>query len=344
MIIFNFLKRIKSCDFFKSLSTLRSRTFVRLLFIFTAGVLAGCTKTLPFPFQLTNTSWLVPQESLAVATLGFPSEGYVALQRPTSLSLRGNDIYIADSGLHRIYRYDRTQHTLTPFATNTPVDANTSLYVSSDGSVYVTNPNFNEVLHFNRDGTSLPSLISPGNLVRPVCVTVDESNGLVLVADGQFNQVIVFDHWGMVLSIINLQQVKSIGAMNIGPDGIYILDRLAKRVVVLRRDGSFLYALNTGTASAMTVNHDNLLFVGDSSRHSIQVYRNRNVLAKITASDIGPDSLNSIDALTTDGIWLYIADRLRSRVQIMQINPREVNIDNSVQGKFIKMGPNGNFR
>lgn len=322
----------------------KSRILIQLLCIFTAGILTGCTKTLPFPFRLTNTSWLQPRESLAGATLSLPGEGFVALQRPTSLTLHDNDIYLVDAGLHRIFRYDRAQQTLSAFATDTPVDSNTSLYAAPDASVYITNPNHNEVLHFRRDGASLPSLVSPGNLVRPVCVTVDESSGLVLVADGQLNQVVVFDHWGMVLSIINLQQVRSIDAMSIGPDGIYILDRLAKRVVVLRKNGSFRYALNTGTASAMAVSHDNLVFVGDNFRHSIQVYRKRKVAAIIVANDIGPDGFNSIDALATDKNWLYIADSLSSRVQIMQINPREMNMDNSVQGKFLIIGPNGNFR
>jgi hypothetical protein len=70
--------------------------------------------------------------------------------------------------------------------------------------VYVTNPSREQVLYFTRDGTPLPPLISRGNLARPVSVTVEAGNGKVPVADGVFDQIIVFNRLGMAINIISM--------------------------------------------------------------------------------------------------------------------------------------------
>jgi hypothetical protein len=251
-------------------------------------------------------------------------------------------MYLVDASLHRILHYDRNLQTLTPFSTNTSIEANMSLYAAADMSVYAVNPNLSEVLHFGRDGIQLPSLVSPGNLTRPVCVTVDERNGFVLVADELFNQIVAFDNWGNVLSTIKLQQVRSISAMAIGPDGIYILDPRAKQVIVLRMDGSFLYSLNTNATNAMAVSHDNLIFVGDNFSRSIDVYKNRKFLIKVNAN--GSGAFKSVAGLAIDKNQLYIADSLGGRVHIMSINPINLDVDSSVRNQYMTISPAGQFR
>jgi hypothetical protein len=79
-------------------------------------------------------------------------------------------------------------------------------------------------------------------MARPVSVVVDEHNGQVLVAGGLFDQIIAFDSLGMTLSVFKLQQVLSITAMATWLDGIYVVDHLAKRIVVLGWDATFHFA------------------------------------------------------------------------------------------------------
>lgn len=261
--------------------------------------------------------------------------GYITLRRPTAISARGNDIYLLDAGLRRIFRYDSFQQTLTPFATTLSVAAGMSIYAAPDMSVYVTDPAHEQVLHFTWDGTPLPPLISRGNLARPVSVVVDEYNGQVLVADGLFDRIIAFDRLGMPLSVFKPQQVLSISAMAAGPDGIYVVDRLAKRIVVLGWDGTFRYALGADTLSepgAIAVSRDNLVFISDNFNHTIRIYRgqrqkgNNLVLAnKIGSVGGASGNFNGIGGLAVTDELLYVADSLNARVQIMLIDPRALD-------------------
>jgi hypothetical protein len=258
--------------------------------------------------------------------------GYVTLRRPSAISARGNDIYLLDVGLHRIFRYSNFQQTLTPFATTLSVEVGMSIFAAPDMSVYVTDPIHERVLHFNWDGTPLPSLASRGNLARPVSIVVNEYNGQVLVADGLLDRIIAFDNLGMTLSVFKPQQVLSIAAMTTGPDGIYIVDRLAKRIVVLGWDGMFRYAFGDDALSepsAIAVSRDNLAFISDNFDNTIRVYRvqkadgNNVVLAdKIGGVGVAPGSFNDIGGLAATDDLLYVADSLNSRVQIMMIDPR----------------------
>jgi hypothetical protein len=62
------------------------------------------------------------------------------------------------------------------------------------------------------------------------------------VADGLNDQIVILDGLGKAIGIIKPQHMLNIAAMVSGPDGLYVVDRLAKQVVVLGWDGRFLYA------------------------------------------------------------------------------------------------------
>lgn len=277
------------------------------------------------------------------APMKSPGTGYITLLRPAAMSAQGNDLYLFDAGLHRIFRYDRGQQTLTPFAPILSASAGISMYAAPDLSVYITDPPRGQVLHFARDGTPLPPLISRGNLARPVSVTVDASNGQVLVADGLYGQIIVFNNLGMVLNIIKPQHVLSIAAMVAGPDGIYVVDRLAKQMVVVGWDGRFHYTFGADTMSepgSIAVSRDNLVFISDNFKHVIYVYRNQraanrkpksideNVVLVDQIGGIGaaPGSFNGIAGLSVADDFLYVSDSLNARVQIMLINPGALDL------------------
>jgi hypothetical protein len=271
------------------------------------------------------------------ATMNSRGSGYITLLRPAAMSAHSTSLYLFDSGLRRIFRYDRDQQTLTPF-TNMSAEVEISLYAAPDSSVYVTDPARLQVLHFSRDGTPLPSLISRGNLARPVSVTVDSSSGQVLVADGLYNQIIVFSSFGRVLYVIKPQHVLSISAMTAGPDGLYVVDRLAKQIVVLGWDGHFRYAFGADATSepgCIAVSRDNLVFVSDNFKHVIKVYHIQrtgderlraeseiaHLVARIGGDGFAPDNFNHIAGLSVAEDYLFVSDSLNARVQIMLINP-----------------------
>jgi DNA-binding beta-propeller fold protein YncE len=342
MVIFSFcnIKRLGSP--FKSAVAPKPRRYVQLVSIMTALILVGCATD--SRDAVTRREILQPWTEITGAQAGKlpqglpaqmnspPGAGYIALRRPAAMSARGNDIYLLDAGLRRIFRYDNFQQTLTPFATTLAVEAGMSIYAAPDMSVYVTDPAHEQVLHFNWDGTPLPPLVSRGNLARPVSVVVDKRNGQVLVADGLFDRIIAFDSLGMALSVFKPQQVLSIAAMSTGPDGIYVVDRLAKQIVVLGWDGTFRYAFGADALSepgAIAVSRDNLVFISDNFDHTIRVYRRQRtkdknlVLAdRIGGVGVAPGSFNGIIGLAAADDLLYVADSLNARVQIMLIDPR----------------------
>ena len=310
---------------------------VRLLSLLAAFALTGCvmpdTMRDPAAPRALLQRWMdLTGAQTGTSRLGFPGAGYIALRRPTAMSARYNEVYLIDSGLNRIFRYNRDQQTLTPF-TNLPASAGTRIYAAPDRSVYITEPTRAEVMHYASDGTQLPSFVSPGNLARPVSVAVDESTGLILVADGLFDQFITFNSMGMTLSVVKPQQALAIAAMTTGPDGIYVVDRIGHRVVVLKSDGTFRYVLGAkelGDTVAIAVSRDNQVFVSDNFDQTIKVYQsqksgypeggNAPMLAKVGGAGSGPNSFNGIAGLAVDGGMLYVTDSLNARVQIMLIN------------------------
>lgn len=284
--------------------------------------------------EITGAQAATLPQGLSVQ-MSSPNAGYITLSRPTAISARGNDIYLLDAELRRIFRYDNFKQTLTPFATTLSVETGMRIYAAPDMSVYVTDPAHARVLHFNWDGTPLPSLVSRGNLASPVAVVVDEHNSQILVADGLFNSIIVFDSLGMALSTFKPQQVLSIASMAAGPDGIYVVDRLATRIVVLGWDGIFRYTFGADALSepgAIAVSRDNLVFISDNFDNTIRVYRRQRaegnnvmIMDKIGGIGVAPGSFNSIGGLAAADDLLYVADSLNGRVQIMLINPRALD-------------------
>jgi hypothetical protein len=341
--------------------------YIHLFGTVAALMLGGCASD--FPGMAMQRNVLEPWTDITGAQTGMPpfgqpapmkppGAGHITLRRPAAIGAQGNDLYLFDAGLRRIFRYDRGQQTLTPFAPTLSAEAGISIYAAPDTSVYITAPVRGQVSHFTRDGSPLPPLISRGNLARPVSVTVDASNGQILVADGLYDQIIVFNSLGMVLTVIKPQHVLSIAAMVAGSDGLYVLDRLAKQIVVLGWDGRFRYAFGADAMNdpgSIAVSRDNLVFVSDNFEHVIKVYRpqrtgnitsdladvlgqpdrmasssirgqrtkggNVQLAAKIGGLGAAPGSFNGIAGLSVSDDFLFVADSLNARVQIMLINP-----------------------
>lgn len=302
------------------------RRFCAELGIAAALMLTGCATSVAMPNSADRGELLQPLTELTGARPGALATGlagrddYVLLRYPTAVSARGNDVYLVDAGLRRIFRYDRSQQTLARFTTLTP-DAGTRVYAAPDLSVYVIDPAREQVLHFTRDGTPLPSLSSTGNLARPVSVAADEVGGRVLVADGLYDQIVVFNGLGRPLSVIKPQQVRAVAAIALGPDGIYVVDRLARQVVVLERDGTFRHAFGAGDLSepgTIAVSRDNLVFIGDNFDHTVKVYRDGFLVSKAGGA---PGSFSGIAGLAVDGSLLYVTDSQNARMQIMLISP-----------------------
>lgn len=326
-----------------------ARRFGQWLGLLMASALVGCalpnTATSPTASRalLQPLSYLGSGQTDATASES-TSENSITLRRPSAVSAFQDDIYLVDTELNQIIRYNNEQKTSTPF-TNLPTNAGMRLHAAHDGSVYISDPDRAEVLHFARDGTQLPSLSSPGNLTRPVSVTVNTVTEYVMVADGLLNQIIEFDEQGNTVAVIKPQIAIEIAAIATGPHGIYVTDRIGRQVVVLGWSGDFRYALGSkelGDPGAIVVTRDNIIFVSDNADQTIKGYRGKSenpqgfrgqeitpeqlteigkFVAEVGGPGTEPTNFNGIGGLAlAGGKLLYAADSMNARVQVMTIN------------------------
>lgn len=304
--------------------------------------LAGCAHTTQG--SVASRALLLPLMSLGgVQNSGSKSPSTITLHRPTAVSAYGNDVYLIDSELKQIIRYDREQHTSTPFA-NLDANPGVSIHAASDGSVYVADPSIAEVQHFAADGKKLPSLKSPGNLTRPVAITIDKSSEHVLAVDGLLNQIVIFDDQGMTQSVIKPQMAIAITAIATGTDGIYVTDSISRQVVVLDMNGAFFYSVGSNELqepNSIAVTGDNIIFVGDNSDQTVRGYRGKSddpqgfrgqemqpvkgtqygkFIAEVGGVGTEPTNFNGITGIALANNLLYVTDSLNSRVQVMTIN------------------------
>lgn len=271
-----------------------------------AGARMDATRTAPSPPQL--------RPELA---------GHLAWLFPTAIAVRGSSLYVADAGRRRIFRYDLGQQTMTAFA-DYSANNGTSLAVASDLSLYVADPGTQTILHFSWDGRLLQTFGNARELARPVAVAVDEVNGEVLVADGLYNQVTVFNSLGRLLDVIQTPQTRSIAAMTRGPQGLYLVDRIGRQIVVLGRNGLEREVFGADTLkdpAAIVVDRFNRAFVAENFDNTIKIYQDDHLVETFGGSGTTPGRFNRISSLWLDQNILYVADSLNGRVQSFLVAP-----------------------
>lgn len=306
----------------------------RIGMLFMAGVLMlGCTAPLRSNVDAGKQSLLTHWSTITGArvsarpdpfnaTAGRPGiSGNLQLISPAAVAARGNYIYIADSGRGKIFRYDSAQLSMTPISDYSGT-ATGNIAVAADLSLYVSDINSQKVLHFSLDGRLLRTFDNALEIARPVAVLVDASNGQVLVADSLLNHVVVFNSLGRVLSVLRSDEARSIEAMASGPDGLYLVDRVGRKIVVVGMDGRDRYTLGAGILKqpgAIAVDWFNRVFVSDSFDNTIKVFESRKLLTSFAGGGAVPASFNRITGLWIEQNMLYVADSLHARVQTFRI-------------------------
>lgn len=249
--------------------------------------------------------------------------GYVAFQAPMAVVARNHVLYIADARHRQIFRYDPAQLTMTRF-TDYNAAGLAGMAVAPDMSLYVADTVTRHVLHFSWDGKLLRSFGQESALHRPAAVVVEDATGQLLVADSLYNHVVVFNSLGRALATLRSLEAHSIETMARGPDGLYLVDRLTRQVVVMDMDGVDRYVIGNGTLNdprAIAVDRFNRVFVSDDFDNTIKVYEHQELVETVGGFGGGPASFNRITNLSLDQNTLYVADSLNARIQIFHVAP-----------------------
>lgn len=271
----------------------------------------------------TLESSVIPQTRLP-AGVG----SYLQLLAPSAVAARGRDVFIVDVGYAAVFRYDIVLNALTvlPNLTGRP---GVRLHVMADSSLLVLDPGSRRVLHVTRDGASINTYADDANLVRPVAMTVDEKNGLVLVADGMENYIVAFHMLGRASSVIvpkvpDGDRSLSISAIAMTPDGLYVLDKLARQVLHLTADGRVIESFGEDTLRQPAgIASDRLgrLVVIDSHSASLKIFSQGELVEEVRDAGLSQGEWRDIADIYADEMGnLLVADRAAGRVDILRIS------------------------
>lgn len=278
------------------------------------------------PATVINGAWgLAPVPKAASALPPKPSfSGYLPWLAPTVVAARGIYLYVYDQGRRHIYRYDLARQTVTPFIDFTH-GAVAGMAVAADMSLYVADAGARQVLHIAADGRRLPTLSNEFDLGRPVAVSLDERTGQVWVADSLYNQLVLFNSLGRLMTTLKSDDLHSTVALAWGPDGAYIVDRVSRQVVVVGQDGAARYTLGQGTLkmpAGIAVDRFNRVFVIDSFDDTLKIYE-QGQLAQVLGSGEASRPFRGLASVWIDQNTLYLADTMNARiVSFHLISPR----------------------
>jgi len=255
----------------------------------------------------------------------------VKLQNPVAVGGVDGVLYIVDAGPKVVYKYDLVTSEIEPveeIATHFSGDPG-NIYVARDRSFYIVDAIGRQVLHFSEHGELRTTFQDLANLSRPLDVIVNEKTGDVLVADGSFSHIVVFNRIGKAIGAIGRRgtgpgRFRAITFMTSGADGLYVLDRLELPVQVIDWQGNYRYSFGESELlypNAIAVDKDQRAFISDRSTNSIQVYQDGQLIMTFGSGGSAPGRFRLITGLWINGNLLYVADSLNRRVQVLRINP-----------------------
>ena len=299
-------------------------------------VLAGCashgaaeaggdTKSRPPLVYLTSFTGAQAAQAPLFPTPPTARPGaHLYLRSPVAAVARNNIMYIVDAGHRQILRHDPARLSLARFADYVPAEGSAAIAVGPDLSLYVADIPSGQVMHFAWDGRPLSRFGHDIALRRPVGVVLEEATGQVLIADSLYNHVVVFNSVGSALTTLKSREAHGIESMAGGPDGLYLVDRVGRQVVVMGLDGVDRYVFGSdklGNPHAIAVDRNNRVYVSDDFDNTIKVFEGGEWVATVGGSGSTPARFNRISFLSIDRNTLYVADSLNARVQSFQLLP-----------------------
>jgi DNA-binding beta-propeller fold protein YncE len=257
----------------------------------------------------------------------------IRFENPVSVGGIDNYLYILDAAQRVVFIYDLVTKEIEPIGaigSQFEGDPN-SIYVARDRTFYITDPVGKKVIQFNRQGGVVQVFQDLANLSRPMDVAVDDTTGDVLVADGSYSHILVFNQFGKAVRAIGQRgngpgKFRAITAMTLGPEGLYVLDRLETPVQVMSLNGQFKYGFGESYQvfpTAIAVTDERVVYVADKSDNTIRIYQDAELLGTVGGTGHAPGRFRLITGMWLNDNTLYIADSLNKRIQVMRISSEE---------------------
>ncbi|MGK7346479.1 MAG: NHL repeat-containing protein [Candidatus Nitrospinota bacterium M3_3B_026] len=250
---------------------------------------------------------------------------------PSAVAARDEYVYIADSGAGCVFRYNSYSMALARLV-RPPADFLTDIKVLADHSFVVTDPFNSRVLRFGHDGSLRWVFKNRTYLSHPTSVAVDEKRGMVYAADGAGGYIVAFNTAGQVVNVMadwvsGKEGPIDIASIAMGPDGLYVADRVSRAVHVFNGDGERLYFFgdkDLGEPLALDVDEDGRVYVADGADSSIKVFSGGRLVWSAGKEDGGWVRFQGLSDLAVEDGRLYASDNVSGKVYIFLVMPENL--------------------
>ena len=304
-----------------------------------AMVLAGCTAALQEASRGNVPNPAIPEGDIRLgpprtvlggflappgAAFGVPvspgSGVFVKLVAPTSIALGGNDLLIVDSGRGRVWRADLGFNTLSEVS-GASAAPGTVVALGPDLAAWVLDGVARQVQRVGRDGRLLQTFRASSSAPAPVGFALADGGVTLLLADAALRQWVEFRSVGAFATGVAPRTaddsgLRGVDGIAVARDTVYLLDRSAAVVHVVRRDGQVQGRLGAGELKqpvAIAADRAGRVFVHDAQDNSVKLLR---AGAPAQVFDAAQLRVQVIGAIAADERSLAVADRLTGQVVI----------------------------
>lgn len=275
------------------------------------------------PWKTITGAQLAARADSGGDLLSGESAGYVPFIFPSSITARGPDLYVADSGARKIFRLDMAQQIMVAVP---GMDANsrTRLQAGPEQTLFVLDAGSATVLQFSRSGQLLETLNDPQAAASLVEFAVEENSGQIIASDRRSRRLLVIDSPGWAsrtLPVGGGGGAASLGALASRGGKLYAVDRNCSCIVVMDVEGRVLERVGEGALvqpRALATDHFGRIFVADSFNHSLEVYEDGE---RVTSYEARKLLVKEFSALAFDEGILYAADGPGGQVLAFHIRP-----------------------
>lgn len=241
---------------------------------------------------------------------------YQPLMNPAAIAAGMTDLYIADIGAARLYRYDRTLDAMA-IMPERRIGTGVRLQIGPDNSIYVLDPYASEIRRYMRNGQALPTLRPRLTSSRYTEFAVHPLTGRCYAVDSANRCIDQIEPLGQLA--IEFQRLDDSGPIAVDNRGLYVAGSQCRCVAewIDGRRGRNLGGKTLTLPKAVTLHGKQVCAIDAFDRHLLLA--NEEGAERISPQELG---MQTPDALASDQALLYVADGSGHKVTAFHLRRR----------------------
>jgi hypothetical protein len=246
------------------------------------------------------------------------SGAYVRLLAPSAVAVAGHELLVVDAGAGRLWRVDADLQTISEVV-GAPASPATAVALGPDLSAWVHDGQSRQVLRFAREGRLLQTLridLPPSVLGT---LALADGGATLLLPDSVQRAWLEWRAVGAWPTVVRPMAdgqpaLRSLDALAVGGNTVYLLDRLAGLVLVAQRDGRVRARLGEGVLrqpASIAADRHGRVFVVDAQDRRVLLLREGQAALALDAARL---QVQSIGGIAVDERMLAVSDRIGGQV------------------------------